>query len=73
VEKINIKTAYYVDFDTEELIKNCIIALDRDLRVSDITYQVKAGEMESISSKEELEKGEAFKLKKLQLIKIIQQ
>ena len=61
--KINVKTAYYVDFDTEELIKNCIIALDRDLRVSDITYQVKAGEMESISSKEELEKGEAFKVK----------
>lgn len=24
--KINVKTAYYVDFDTEELIKNCIIA-----------------------------------------------
>lgn len=61
--KINKKTAYYVDFDTEELIKNCIIALDRDLKVSDIVYQVKTGEMEGISSKEELERGEAFKLK----------
>ena len=61
--KINIKTAYYVDFDTDELVKNCIVALDRDLRVSDIIYQVKAGEMESISSKQELEKGEAFKVK----------
>jgi len=61
--KINVKTAYYVDFDTKELIKNCIIALDRDLKVSDIIYQVKTGEMESISSKEELERGEAFKVK----------
>ncbi|NLZ54069.1 MAG: restriction endonuclease subunit R, partial [Thermoanaerobacteraceae bacterium] len=61
--KINKKTAYYVDFDTEELIRNCIVALDQDLRVSDITYQVKTGEMESISSKAELERGEAFKLK----------
>ena len=61
--KINKKTAYYVDFDTEELIKNCIIALDRDLKISDIVYQVKTGEMERISSKEELERGEAFRLK----------
>ncbi|MCK9268639.1 MAG: restriction endonuclease subunit R, partial [Alkaliphilus sp.] len=62
-KKINIKTAYYVDFDTEELVKNCIIALDMNLRVSDLTYYVKTGEMESISSKEELEKGEAFTVK----------
>ena len=60
--KINIKTAYYVDFDTDELIHNCIIALDRDLRVSDLTYHVVAGEMESISSKDELESGESFKI-----------
>ncbi len=59
-EKINVKTAYYVDFDTDELIRNCIIALDKDLKVSDLTYHVKTGEMESISSKEELEKGESF-------------
>ncbi|MFW5649742.1 MAG: type III restriction-modification system endonuclease [Candidatus Alkaliphilus sp. MAG34] len=62
-KKINIKTAYYVDFDTDELIKNCIVALDKDLRVSDLTYYVKMGEMESISSKEELERGEAFTVK----------
>lgn len=62
-EKINVKTAYYVDFDTDELIRNCIVALDKDLKVSDLTYHVKTGEMESISSKEELEKGEAFKVK----------
>ena len=62
-ENINIKTTYYVDFDTDELIKNCITALDKDLRVVDLTYHIKTGEMESISSKEELKKGEAFKVK----------
>jgi len=68
-KKINIKTAYYVDFDTDELIENCIIALDRDLRVSDLTYYVKIGEMESISSKEELEKGESFTIKETEIDK----
>ena len=68
-EKINVKTAYYVDFDTDELIKNCIINLDKDLRVSDLTYQIKVGEMESISSKEELEKGESFEVKESEMDK----
>lgn len=68
-DKINIKTAYYVDFDTDELIKNCIIALDRDLKVSDIIYQIRTGEMESIFSKEELERGEAFKVKETSMKK----
>ena len=70
-EKINVKTAYYVDFNTDELIRNCIIALDKDLRVSDLTYHVKTGEMETISSKEELEKGEAFKVKESEMNKIL--
>lgn len=67
--KINIKTAYYVDFNTDELIRNCIINLDKDLRVSNLTYQVKVGEMKSISSKEELEKGESFKVKESEMDK----
>lgn len=69
-EKINIKTAYYVDFDTDELVKKCISALDKDLRVSDLTYQVKAGELENISSKEELEKGESFVVKESEMDKV---
>jgi type III restriction enzyme len=68
-KKINVKTAYYVDFDTDELIRNCISALDKNLRVSDIIYQVKAGEMDQISSKEELERGESFKIKESSLNK----
>jgi type III restriction enzyme len=68
-EKINMKTSYYVDFDTDELIRNCINVLDKDLRVSDLTYQIKVGEMESISSIEELEKGESFVVKESEMSK----
>lgn len=68
-QKINVKTAYYVDFNEDELIRNCIIALDKDLRVPDLTYHIKMGEMETISSKEELEKGEAFKVKESEMNK----
>ncbi len=68
-DKINIKTAYYVDFDTDELIKNCITALDRDLKVSDLTYYIKVGEMESIYSKEELESGQSFKMQESEIDK----
>jgi type III restriction enzyme len=60
--KINVKTAYTVKFDTDELIDKCIAELDKSLNVSDIIYQVKAGELERISSKEQLKKGEGFKV-----------
>jgi len=61
--EISKKTAYYVTFDTDELIKNCVAALDRSLKVSDITYQIITGEMDFIYSKEKLERGETFKVK----------
>ena len=58
--KINAKSVYVVDFDTDELIKHAIDALDSKLRVSKIFFQVVSGEMDNIKSKEELESGEAF-------------
>lgn len=58
--KINSKSAYIVNFDTDELIEKSIIALDRELRVSQIYFKVEHGEMKSIKSKEALENGEAF-------------
>ncbi|WP_332881336.1 restriction endonuclease [Tissierella creatinophila] len=67
--KINIKTSYYVDFNSEELIKNSVIALDKDLRISDLTYHIKIGEMENILSKNELENGESFKIRESEMNK----
>jgi type III restriction enzyme len=58
--KINAKTVYVVDFDTEELIQKAIGSLDRKLRVSKIFFKVEIGSMEQIKSKEELASGASF-------------
>ena len=58
--KINSKSVYVVDFDTDELIEKSIHALDSKLRVSKIYFRVDSGEMNQIKSKEELESGTSF-------------
>ncbi len=58
--KINSKSIYIVDFDTDELIRKAIVSLDRKLRVSRIYYNVETGTMEQIKSKDELVSGSAF-------------
>ena len=59
-EKINSKSVYVVDFDTEELIRKSIDLLDRKLRVSKIYFKVETGAMEQIKSKEDLVNGASF-------------
>lgn len=58
--KINTKSVYAVDFDTNELIQKAIASLDRNLRVSQIRFQVEMGTMETIQSKDALLSGESF-------------
>lgn len=58
--KINSKSVYVVDFDTDELIRKSIASLDKKLRVSRIFFKVESGTMEQIKSKEDLEQGTAF-------------
>ena len=58
--KINSKSVYVVDFDTDELVRNAISALDSKLRVSKIFYKVESGTMKQIKSKEALETSGSF-------------
>lgn len=58
--KINSKSVYVVDFDTDELIRKSIDSLDRKLIVSKIYFKVETGLMEQIKSKEELVSGASF-------------
>lgn len=58
--KINSKSVYVVDFDTDELVRKSIDSLDRKLRVSEIYFKVETGAMEQIKSKEELVSGASF-------------
>lgn len=59
--KINSKSVYVVDFDSNELVGNAIAVLNSKLRVKKIFYKIESGSMENIRSKEVLEKGEAMK------------
>ncbi len=58
--KINSKSVYVVDFDTDELVKKAITSLDSKLRVPKIYFKVETGTMEQIKSKEELASGASF-------------
>ena len=58
--KINAKSVYIVNFDTDELVQKAIASLDAKLRVAKIFFKVESGVMEEIKSKEALESGAAF-------------
>ena len=58
--KINAKSVYIVDFDTDELVQKAIASLDAKLRVAKIFFKVESGVMEEIKSKEALESGASF-------------
>lgn len=58
--KINAKSVYVVDFDTNELIRKSIASLDSKLRVAKIYFKVETGAMDSINSKEDLIAGASF-------------
>ncbi|MGI5874670.1 MAG: type III restriction-modification system endonuclease [Bacillota bacterium] len=58
--RINAKSVYVVDFDTDELIRKATAALDMKLHVSRIHFRVESGTMEQIRSKDELLAGDSF-------------
>lgn len=58
--RINAKSVYVVDFDTEELVRKAIAALDAKLHVSKIYFKVETGSMSEIKSREDLVSGNAF-------------
>lgn len=58
--KINAKSVYVVDFDTDELVRKSIASLDAKLRVPKIYFKVETGTMDQIKSKEELASGASF-------------
>ncbi len=58
--KINKKSVYVVDFDTDELIRESVALLDDKLRVAKIYFRVETGAMDSIKSREDLATGTSF-------------
>ena len=58
--RINAKSVYVVDFDTQELVRRSIATLNEKLRVSKIYFKVESGRMDHIASKAALASGESF-------------
>lgn len=61
-ERINRKAIYQVDFDSKELIKNCIRVLDKSLNVTVMQYQVETGQQVVGLEMKHLEAGTGFKV-----------
>ena len=61
--KINRKAAYTVHFDTAELVKKCVSAFEKELRVSKLQYVVERGEQDDAVTYEELQGGYSFHVK----------
>lgn len=59
-QRISPKSIYVVDFDTDELVKKSIDAINQKLHVSKVFFKVETGTMEEIKSRDELLEGSAF-------------
>ena len=60
--RINRKAIYRVEFDSSELIRKSIRALDKELRVTPLQYTIQSGIQEDQIAESQLKLGEGFKL-----------
>ena len=60
--RINQKAVYRVEFDSEELVRKCVSALDSHLRVTPLQYTVQTGVQGDGLTDEQLKAGEGFAL-----------
>lgn len=68
--RINTRTYYTVDFNTEELVENAIEQIDKNLNVTEIRIVVGSGSLEKIRDREELEAGTAMTAGKVRTIHV---
>ncbi|WP_415519607.1 MAG: type III restriction-modification system endonuclease [Desulfovibrio aminophilus] len=60
--RINQKAVYRVEFDSSELIQNCIHALDSQLKVAPLQYTIQSGVQGDQITDDQLRNGEGFSL-----------
>ncbi|WP_424139907.1 type III restriction-modification system endonuclease [Roseomonas chloroacetimidivorans] len=60
--RINQKAVYRVEFNSEELIRKCVSALDSQLRVTPLQYTVQSGVQGDGLTDEQLKAGDGFAL-----------
>ena len=69
-KRINSKTYYEVNFETEGLILKAIAGLNESLHVTEIHIAITAGTLANINSKEELEEGRAMQVGTTRNVKV---
>jgi type III restriction enzyme len=60
--RINQKAVYRVEFDSDELVRKCVSALDSQLRVTPLQYTVQIGIQGEGLTDEQLKAGDGFSL-----------
>jgi type III restriction enzyme len=68
-DKINLKTIYEVQFNTDQLIQDSKIKIDAQLNIGDRVYEVKTGELED-GTAEQMKEGSLVKESKRQYLKL---
>lgn len=61
-EKINRKAVYQVDFDSDELVRHCVDALNRHLNITELSYSVREGIQKQQISERDLTDKSSFKV-----------
>ena len=62
-KRINQKAVYRVDFDSAELVKNCIQVINKELHVTPLQYIVTGGIQTNDVTDEQLKTGDGFEVK----------
>ena len=60
--RINKKAIYKVDFDSKELIENCIQILNKELRVSKLQYTIESGVQNNKITQSQIKQGGGFRI-----------
>lgn len=60
--RINQKAVYRVDFDSDELIRNSIRALDRELKITPLQYTLQYGEQIDHTTYDQLKNAKGFRV-----------
>lgn len=62
-ERINRKAVYRVEFDSDELVGNCVRALDKELQVTPLTYTIQTGRQTDDTTYDQIATGQAFEIR----------
>lgn len=58
--RINHKAVYQVEFDSQELIRKCVAAIDKHLNVAAMQYVIQAGQQRELLEADDLTSGSGF-------------